>query len=121
MTLTFVVPMPPNLANERMHWRVKERHRAAFFSGLNLRQAAGLFPKPPMPTPAKTQLHARMFLGQMMDHDNAVARLKWAIDWLVANKYLAGDNPKQLEWVGFPEQVVKRDGNYRVEFTLTPL
>lgn len=119
--LRFVVPMPPNMANGRMHWRVKENARSKYFCTLNLMQLAGSFPKAPDPTPARASIHARMFLGAQMDHDNAVARLKWAIDWLRANRYIAGDNPKQLEWDGFPEQVVKRDGNYRIELTVTPL
>lgn len=113
--------MPPNLANARQHWRVKLNAKQDYWARLNLMQAAGAFPEPPRPTPARSEIHARMFLGAQMDHDNAMARMKWLLDWLVANYYIADDSPRALEWEGLPEQVVKRDGNYRVEVTLTPL
>ena len=113
------VPMPPNVANARQHWRVKLNAKQEYWRKLNLMEAAGAFPKPPYPTPARSEIHARMFLGAQMDHDNAVARMKWLLDWLCASRYIADDSPKALSWQGFPEQIVKRDGNYRIELTLT--
>lgn len=117
--LTFVMPMPPNLANGRMHWAKKHKERTNYFGSLNIRQAAGMLPKPPASPPSKAKIRAKMFLGAPMDHDNAVARLKWAVDWLVAERYLAGDRPGQLEWENFPQQVIKRNKDYRIELTVT--
>ncbi len=62
-----------------------------------------------------------MHLSNQMDVDNALRRHKWILDWLKTRGYVVDDSPKHLEWVSFPEQRVKRDGNYRVELTLTPL
>jgi hypothetical protein len=43
-------------------------------------------------------------------------------DRLAATRgYIAGDRRKNLRWEAFPEQVVKRDGNYRLVLTLTPI
>ena len=53
-----------------------------------------------------------------MDHDNAIARLKWPVDWMVGAGVLEGDKPSQLEWYWPIEQVVKRKQEYRVEFEL---
>ena len=78
-------------------------------------------PWPDAAPPERASIKVRMYLGARMDHDNAMARLKFLLDWLVMSHYIADDSPKRLEWEGLPEQVVKRDGNYRVEITLTPL
>ena len=119
--ITMTVPMPPNVANARQHWRVKHNSKQEYWGKLNVLQASGLLPKPPYPTPHRSLIHARMFLGAPMDHDNALARMKFLLDWLRAERYIFDDSPKCLEWQGFPEQIIKRDGNYRVELSLTPL
>ncbi len=119
--LRLTIPMPPNMANARQHWRVKLKAKHDYWATLNYMHMAGAFQTPPFPTPARSSIHVRMFLGAAMDHDNAMARMKFALDWLVAMKYIRDDSPKALEWEGLPEQVVKRDGNYRIELTITPL
>lgn len=122
--ITLELPMPPRLTNSSAgrsrHWRSLWREKQEYYGRLNLMQAAGVFPKPPNPTPALTSMHVRMHLGGRMDHDGAMARMKWPLDWLVANRYLVDDNHKHLQWEGFPEQHIKRDGNYRIVIVLTP-
>jgi hypothetical protein len=59
-----------------------------------------------------------MHLGAMMDHDNALRRHKWPLDWLKTRRYIVDDSPAHLNWKSFPEQRVKRDGNYRIDLTL---
>jgi hypothetical protein len=119
--LTLTLPMPPNMANARMHWRVKQNAKTEYWARLNLLHAAGVIARAPYPTPERAEIHVRMHVGGQMDHDNAMARLKWLLDWLVGNRYLRDDSPRHLEWAGFPEQVVKKDGNYRCDLTITPL
>ncbi len=62
-----------------------------------------------------------MYLGGAMDDDNAMARHKPLLDWLKTRGYIADDRKKNIVWEGLPEQIVKRDGNYRIELTITPL
>lgn len=119
--LYFVVPMPPNLANARLHWRAKDRKRTEFFASCDWLQATKMVPAPPAKPVERATLRVVMHLGAAMDTDNAMARTKWAIDWLTSRRYIVDDRQSVLEWEGFPIQVVKRDGNYRIELTLTPL
>lgn len=118
MTLTFVLPMPPNLANARMHWRRKHREKLDYWMILDAKLAWKDLPNPPRrPWPHAT-IRSTMYLGASMDDDNAMARHKWALDWLVSRGYLVDDRKRCLTWDGFPAQVVKRDGNYRLEITI---
>ena len=119
--LTLTVPMPPNLANARMHWRVRHKAKHDYWDRLDALYLLHQMPWPDAVPPERAAIKVRMYLGARMDHDNAMARLKFLLDWLVMSHYIADDSPKRLEWEGLPEQVVKRDGNYRVEVTLTPL
>jgi hypothetical protein len=112
-----ILPLPPNMANGRMHWRVKHNKRKAYFeacdSGCSLQFGGMRFP----PT-GRVKLRATIYCGGQMDHDNAIARLKWPVDWMVAFGYLIGDRPSQLEWHWPITQVVGRKQQYRVEFEL---
>lgn len=69
----------------------------------------------------RARIRATYYLGARMDTGNAMNRAKWCEDWLVERGFIVGDKSDQLQWEGFPEQVVKRDGNYRIVLTLTPL
>jgi hypothetical protein len=119
--LTFVFPMPENIANARLHWAVKDLKRRAFFDTCDALQAAKRLPAPP-PAPWEFSLaHVTMFLAGHMDDDNAGNRNKWIWDWLKTRGYIANDSRRHLRQTGYPSQVVKRDGNYRVEVRLTRL
>mgnify|MGYP001617675201 CR=1 FL=1 len=57
-----------------------------------------------------------------MDDGNALHRCeKWPCDWLKTRGYIVDDRRSCLTWETLPAQVVKRDGNYRIELVLTPL
>jgi hypothetical protein len=101
-----------------MHWRTKHRRRTDYFEACDLITLGGGLVNLP---PRKAKITATIFCGGQMDHDNALARLKWPVDWMVNRGYLIGDKPSQLEWDWPIEQVVKRDGNYRVTFTITEI
>lgn len=118
-TITLCLPMPENLGNSRMHWRVKHNAKVAYFDTLDTMQAAKLLPAPPATPMASARIASVMYLGAKMDADNAMARHKWTLDWLQGAGYIRND--RELVWSGVPEQVVKRDGNYRIELTLTEL
>lgn len=114
--MKITLPLPPNMANSRMHWRVKHNKRQAYFESCDI--VSLTVKEQPLAAP-KMRVRATMFLGGEMDHDNALARLKWPIDWMVQRKLLRGDKPSQLEWDWPIKQVVGRKQLYRVEFEIT--
>jgi hypothetical protein len=118
--MTLTVPMPPNLANARLHWRAKDRERGAYFTRLDVLQLTGEIPPPPAAPLPRATIRAHMTLGAAMDDDNAVARAKWPIDWLVTRGYLASDRRTCLRWEAFPEQTVTRKVPAAITLTLTP-
>lgn len=114
-TVTVTFPLPINLANARMHWAQKKRHHDAWkMRALVEERALRVRPKHPM---ARVRVSAVLHVGRvLMDHDNAVARLKWCLDFLIERGLIVDDGPKFLEWAGFPEQ---RQGNpKRVTLTI---
>lgn len=114
-TLTVTFPMPVNLANARMHWAQKNRrHNDWKLRALVIERALRVRPKRPM---ARVRVTAVMHVGRgIMDHDNAVARLKWCLDFLKERGVIVDDSPKHLTLAGIPEQ---RQGNpKRVVLTL---
>lgn len=124
MTITLVLPMPDSLTNasgKSRHWRTVNRAKKAYWATLDTLQMLGTVPPPPSSPIASATLRSVMHLGAAMDEDNAVARHKWAIDWLRTRGYIATDRRTGLRWEAFPEQIVKRDANYRIELTLTAI
>lgn len=135
VVLTFVVPMPPTLTNSgkgrSRHWRVLERERKDYWNHLDIvkvvsahgdRTTRGrLFTAPPPPPSplSRAEIASSMVLGGAMDDDNAMARHKWLIDWLVANGYLASDRRTCVRWAGLPEQRVSKKEPARITLTLT--
>jgi len=117
MPITLTLPLPPNMANKRWHWRVKERERRIYNEQCDIWEA--MHEKPVAPLSGVT-VSASIETWALMDDDNALARLKWAVDWLVTRGYLLGDSRKHITWAGIPEQVVSRVRLPRVTFTITP-
>ena len=116
LPIKLVLPMPPNRANARKHWRVVLKEKKAYWERLDLLYCARELPKAPKSPPERTRLKTQMYVFSIMDHDNAVARLKLALDWLVRAGYIADDSPKHLD-LEMPEQVVDRK-NPRLEIEL---
>jgi hypothetical protein len=119
--LTFVFPLPVNLANARMHWRTKLEAKKRFYAECDAKQASSLLPVPPSAPWTHCIAKAVMYLGAEMDDDNSAHRLKWCWDWLKTRGYIVDDKRKHLTRVGYPEQRIKRGQQYRVEVTLTRL
>lgn len=117
-TITLTFPLPVNLANARMHWAQKlRRHNDWKTRALVEERALRVRPKRPM---TKVRVSAVIHVGRvLMDHDNAVARLKWCLDFMIERGLIVDDSPKYLSWAGFPEQ---RQGNpKRVTLTVEEL
>jgi hypothetical protein len=112
-----VVPMPLNLANSRMHWRVKHREKMAYWNTLELLIHAKQIPRPPREAIERARITVTMYLHSTMDTDNAMSRMKWICDFLKEWGYIVDDKTKHLEWTGFPVQVIDRK-NQRIEITL---
>jgi hypothetical protein len=115
------VPMPDNVANSRTHWRTRSKLKKAYRAQLDERQNAGLIAPPPRTPLARVTVRSVMRLGNPMDDDNAIARHKPILDWLKTRGYIVDDRRKCLRWEALPEQIVRRDGDYRIELTITPV
>lgn len=119
--LLFTMPMPDNLANSRMHWAVKSKRKNALWAMCDLLVKGKVLPKKPKEPWKKAQITVHMTLGNVMDTDNAVARCKQGIDWLVTRGYLVDDKPKHLIWTGMPTQRVSRKNSPELSITLERL
>lgn len=116
-TIHLTLPLPPNRGNARWHWRVELRKKQEYWHWLNLYRATERFPRGwGGPTPEVVRVRAKLYVWNRMDDDNAMARLKWVMDWLEAWDYI-GDDGAGVEWEGLPEQAIDRK-NQRVEITL---
>ena len=73
-------PMPLNLANARMHWRTKHTAHLAWRLRAIVQEKLLRGRHRPMQCARATVV---LYVGRvLMDHDNAVARLKWCLDLL---------------------------------------
>lgn len=121
--LVFVVPMPANQANRasgRSHWRVRDAERKAYHATLDTLRTLRCLPPPPAVPMAQAHVRSAMVLGGAMDDDNAVARHKPLLDWLVRRGYVASDRRTCLRWAAFPEQRVSHREAAAITLVLAP-
>lgn len=104
----FLLPLPPNRANARKHWSAVQRERKQYEHECTMRMLAKMIPLPPKFPMERASISAQLVVGNYMDEDNAIARCKWAVDWLVKAGYLLNDTRKHLSWSGFPTQYLNR-------------
>jgi hypothetical protein len=108
-SLTFTFPLPPNMTNGgRLHWRTKHRKQKLWQAACDTLQLTKVLPPPPKRPWAQAAVTATLTMWNPMDHDGAVSRCKWAIDWLVTRGYLVDDSASCLTWTGMPQQVIDR-------------
>jgi hypothetical protein len=103
-------PKPPDNANARHAWRKALTLKQSYWRELDGRRHMGYHcPAPPAQPIPRARLEVRYYhpAKRLLDVDNAIRRLKPALDWLVTNGYLAGDDPAHLEWT-IPEQIIDR-------------
>jgi hypothetical protein len=101
-----------------MHWRAKHRERCNYRAECDMRLLAKMIPPPGIPM-SRVRIDATLYVWNPMDDDNALARVKWAADWLVYMDYIVDDRRKHCRFT-IPEQVIDR-ANQRLVLTLTPL
>lgn len=108
--------MPVNLGNARLHWRAKSKLHAdwktraiVFERGLRGRHR-------PM---ARCEVTAILYARGPMDDDNAVARLKWPLDFLKERGIIVDDKRPYLTLTGIPEQ--RRGHPQRIELIVQEL
>jgi len=116
MRITVTLPMPPNLANARMHWRKKTQAHAAWKQRaiVGEPQLRGRRPRRPY---ERVVVTAVLYPRQLMDDDNAVARLKWCLDLLKDRGLIVDDKRPHLVLGGIPEQRVGGKPT-RIELTI---
>lgn len=120
--LTLRLPLPPNTANARFHWRTKEKLRSEYFARCDLLYAARMLPRAVGGAFVweRATVSAHLVLGQSMDEDNAMARCKWPLDWAVRKGYVRDDSAKHLKWAGLPTQDVRSTKtSHGITLTLT--
>jgi len=111
--MRFVMPLPPNRANARWHWRTEKRLKDEYYLACDLicrkqlRSAENW---------ERATISAKLYVWAESDWDNLVGRLKWPVDWLVLSGFIRSDSPKVLEWQ-MPTQEIDRK-NQRVEILL---
>ena len=127
--MKLTLPLPPNRANAREHWRVTHRKKKAYYAEAQralmdqrpwvVDMATG---KPRVraerPCTKPMRLTATLYVWSKMDRGNLVARLKWLEDILVTFGLLVDDNEEWLD-LQMPTQVIDRK-EQRVEIILTP-
>lgn len=116
--MKLTLPLPPNRANAREHWRVTHRKKVAYYNRakLALYTQCGVMKGDAFERPTLT---ATLYVWNRYDPDGATALLKWPIDCLVNYGILVDDSEKHLDFREIPIQVIDRK-NQRVEIELTP-
>lgn len=114
--MKLVAPLPPNIANGRMHWRVKLNRKKQYWESVDSWRIWWRWPHPKKAS-KRARISATLFVYSLMDDDNAMARVKWLLDYLVAWEYLPGDSRKHIRWAGLPDQKIDRK-NQRIEIEI---
>ena len=115
--MKLTLPLPPNRANAREHWRATHKKKVAYYqrAKLALYAQCGVMQDEALERPTLT---ATLYVWNFYDPDGATALLKWPIDCLVSYGILVDDSMKHLDFTQIPKQVIDRK-NRRVEIELT--
>lgn len=89
--MTLTLPLPPNIANMRAHWARKNTQKRQYWDRCTLWRINENQPRPDCDPPQTADVTVTLYLHQLMDDDNAAARCKWLLDWLVGDGYLLDD------------------------------
>jgi len=106
-----VLPLPPNRANSRWHWREEKRRKDTFYL-----MSTALYPKLPKHTLERCDISCDLYLWSVMDQDNLYGRCKWVLDWLQIRQYIIDDSPKVIETLAVRQHVDRK--NQRLELEL---
>lgn len=114
--MRFVMPLPPNRANQRKHWKAALREKKNYWDQLNVLAVTRQLPQPPERAPHFVRIESTLYVWAMMDVDNSFGRLKYVLDWLKGWGYIADDSPKHLA-LDTPKQIIDRK-NQRLEIEI---
>lgn len=113
--MRFVLPLPLNLANSRVHWRKKHKLKKAYWAELDALQLVGRLPAPPKKPWDKVVIGHHWFVGNRMDPDNTFSRLKWPIDFLRTRGYLVEDREANVTLLSPVQTVDRKDPRVEIE------
>ena len=113
MNYSLVLPLPPNRANARWHWRKEKKLKDNYYMMCNV-----LSPRRPERLLERCNVHCDLYLWSHMDVDNAYGRLKWTLDWLTGI-YIVDDSPKVIASLTLTQHVDRK--NQRLEIELEDL
>ena len=110
-----------NLANSRAHWRTKHKAKKAYWERCDNLQFTPGFPSPPRGGPLKHVTIAHTwYVGNLMDPDNAYARLKWPIDFLRTRGYIVEDRASNVTLLSPIQHIDRKNPRLTLELTETP-
>lgn len=135
MNIPFILPVPPNRANDsRNHWKVYRDKQAYYkeccaeiqrqsdveirtmsYIGNSIFRSEGKIKYPLEAIEWEAVLDVR----QYMDFDNLVARLKWPLDCLKISGIIKDDKWQLCRPKSFPDQVLKPKKSDKRELRLT--
>ena len=101
----FYLPLPPNIANARLHWRSKAALKTRYFAMCDQMRFLQMLPLPFDIVPGQANVTLTAYLKGRMDTGNLFARVKWPEDWLVRNGYARDDTEQFWRYTGLPAQV----------------
>lgn len=107
--MRLLLPVPPDIGNERGHWAVRNRRRQNFFGDCDDRQLFRLLPPPPPQPFESVEITAHFRLWNEMDADNLRARLKHALDWLRTRGYIVDDRAKNVRLAAVTQEIDRKD------------
>lgn len=94
--LVFEFPLPMNRANRHQHFMAKHKARKELWRVLDQRVTVKYLPKPPAKPYDRAHAVMEVRTFRQMDEDNATARTKDCLDWLVTRGYVVDDSPLHL-------------------------
>lgn len=117
--MTLTLPLPPNMADtsmSRRHWAVRYKAQQQYWDMCTLWRINENQPRPERQPPQTADVMVTLYLHQRMDDDNAAARCKWLLDWLVRNGYLWDDSQQHCR-LTVCQQIDRRRQRACVEIT----
>lgn len=120
--LVFVLPLPTNLGNARMHWAAKVNAKKSYWATLDVGVITKRLPRPPLVPFTRAVLDVELHHTHDTDQDNREARLKFALDWLVSRGYIVDDTDEHLQRTGLVRaRKCSKVADRKLVLTLTPL
>jgi len=112
---------PPDVGgNARKNWRTTLKGKKKYLAECDERQLLGLVPPPPAKPISLCRIATHFRTHCTLDWDNACARQKYPLDWLVTRGYLLDDSPKVIPACPIVTQEIDRK-NKQIEITITTL